>query len=153
MTIQSRTPFRGDLSLCIIPPLPDDLGRLLAAPRASMFQPELSETPSCVARQFWIISVHAHICVGPSSSPAARGTHGPLDTRYTGTITRFVLVIAESAHIIICRAESLNLHWTSGASETIICDRFFTPLSTSGSGDHRTIIDHYHNHSIICYRL
>ena len=75
-----------------------------------MFQPELSETPSCVTRQFSIISVHAHICVGPSSSPAARGTHGPLDTRETGTITRFVLDIAEFVHVIIGWAESLNLH-------------------------------------------
>jgi hypothetical protein len=128
----------------------DDLGRLLAAAQASMFQPELSETPSCVARQFWIISVHAQICVGPSSSPAARGTHGPLDTRETGTITRFVLVIAESVHFIICWAESLNLHWTSGASETTICDRRSPRVD---SGGRKTIIDVYRNHSIICYRL
>jgi hypothetical protein len=77
--------------------------------------PELSETPSCVARQFSIISVNAHVCVGPSSSPAARGTHGPIDTRQTSIITRFVLVIAESVHVIISWPESLNLHWTSGA--------------------------------------
>jgi hypothetical protein len=93
-----------------------------------MFQPELSETPSYVARQSWIIGVHAHICVGPSSAPTARGTHGPLHTCKTGIITRFILVIAESVHVLIRCGESLNLHWTSGASETTICDRLSPAL-------------------------
>jgi hypothetical protein len=75
-----------------------------------MFEPELSETSSYVARQFWIIRVHTHICVRPSSLPAARGTHGPLDTRETGTITRFVLVITESVYVLVRCGESLNLH-------------------------------------------